>query len=245
MKTNFFKYLCSPFYMFIMIMFFITESYFMKWLLMEMGSIILLSMMILHATSKKKSLYSFVYLMMIQVMTASLLLYFLMLKNYSSNEMFNSVMIYLIIFIKLGLFPFHYWYQYSINNLPWELCFILSTIYKILPLMFIYKINIMEEEFMLMFCLISMFMSSIKALMSKNMKNIFTYSSIININYMMIMLHYDFSMMLIYFLMYIMATLYFCYFSNLYSLNYQFDYFMIDLFMYKMSIFINNMMLAG
>nr|AMO66551.1 NADH dehydrogenase subunit 2 [Scolia bicincta] len=219
------------------------ESFIFLWLLMELNSLIFM-FMIMMELNKLMNLNSLILMFIYQMMTASFLFIFLFLiMNYNNNMM--TYMIYILLFIKLGLSPFHKWYKFTLMNLPWNMCFMISTIYKIMPFIFFYKLMLENNEFLINMSLISIFLSSFKALMTKNIKMIFTYSSIIHINFMIIMMMININYMLIYFMFYTCLIFFFCYFMLKFQINYNFDLFTLGNNIYKIMIFLNIMSMMG
>nr|UNY39758.1 NADH dehydrogenase subunit 2 [Dielis tejensis] len=245
-QLNFNKTILIPLYMIILGVSLQVESYLLFWLLMEMGSIILLLMMMLEAFAKKEGSHAFMSILVMQVITASSVFFSMFIMDDTLNSLgVMEVMLCNILFMKLGLAPFHKWYEYAIKDLPWDLCFIFSTFYKIMPMLFIYKLMFKSNEFVVSFCMLSVVFGSIMALKTKEIKKIFTCSSIIHMSFMVILIKHNFDIWFMYFTLYMFLMYYFCVYANKFKFTYHFDYFLMENKSHKLAIFINNMSLAG
>nr|ANH55763.1 NADH dehydrogenase subunit 2 [Dielis plumipes fossulana] len=245
-QLNFNKTILIPLYMLILVVSFYVESYLLFWLLMEMGSIILLLVMMLEASVKSDGTHSFLSILVVQVITASSVFFSMFIMDNTLNSLgVMEVMLCTILFMKLGLAPTHKWYEYALEDLSWGMCFIFSTIYKIMPMLFIYKLAFKSHEFIITFCLLSVIFGTIMALKTKKIKKIFTASSVIHMSFMVILIKYNFNIWLMYFTLYMLLMYYFCIYANKFKFTYHFDYFLMESKSHKLAIFVNNMSLAG
>lgn len=90
------------------------------------------------------------------------------------------ILIYLSLFIKLGLFPFHLWIIFISESISWEIFIFLLTIQKILPLITLrILINSINLNFLLIFNMIFSTISGIKII---SIRKIIVFSSLNNLS---------------------------------------------------------------
>nr|YP_009538307.1 NADH dehydrogenase subunit 2 [Ornebius bimaculatus]AXY63924.1 NADH dehydrogenase subunit 2 [Ornebius bimaculatus] len=165
--------------------------------------------------SSEAALYYFI----IQAIASSLFLFTIMtfsiLEKNSismSNNLYN--MISLMLFMKLGAAPFHFWLPKVMEGLNWMNCFILITWQKIAP----FSILIFLMKHSIWFHLISIssiMVGAIGGINQTSLRKIMAYSSINHIGWMILALQFNNSIWLIYFIIYslmnfpLMSTFYY------------------------------------
>lgn len=161
----------------------------------------------------------------IQSFNSYIFLIFSIILNY--NDLIFGTFLLIINFsllIKLGLPPFHLWYLKIINNLSWFNIFFMSTIQKIIPLIILRILINFNYNYFLFYIdlLIIIFGSIYSSLININsilIKNIYTYSSIIQISWVLILIFINELYSLNYFIIYILISLNLVYLFNLINLN--------------------------
>nr|QSR89843.1 NADH dehydrogenase subunit 2 [Ceratosolen fusciceps] len=198
---------------------FISMSWFSMWMLMEL------------------SLVSFIYIMYYdELMENYVLMNYYLIQTFSSFIFlfssltlfmfkFNTIFMFLSLMIKMGIPPFHFWYLKMFNSLNWINIFVLSTIQKIIPLVVMSLIidSMMLNEFVLellkMVILIGMLLISMLSLNQITLKMIMSFSSIVQMNWMLMLMFYNEIMLLNYFLIYSIISLNLCLIFYKFNLN--------------------------
>nr|YP_010852717.1 NADH dehydrogenase subunit 2 [Provespa barthelemyi]WGL39457.1 NADH dehydrogenase subunit 2 [Provespa barthelemyi] len=206
------------------------------WILMEINTMIFIILMSMYM-KKFKSTFNF---FIIQSISSIMLIFLLMMKNYSflpHNLIFNLLLI-LSFTLKLGLFPFFYWPPLINLNLNWILIFIMSTSQKFIPLlifnMFFNQIKneLLTNSFILI-SILSSFISTIMNFNETNFKKILTFSSTNHLSWMIFISIFDSSMFLIYFIIYSLSMMFLCFIFNKFNMNTFMDLTKIQFFNYK------------
>lgn len=201
---------------------FLSNSWFSIWIIIEINLIRFISLIIFDKNLKNDIIIIY---FIIQSFNSYIFLIFSIILNY--NDLIFGTFLLIINFsllIKLGLPPFHLWYLKIINNLSWFNIFFISTIQKIIPLIILrILINFNYNDFLFYINLLIIIFGSIyRSLININsilIKNIYTYSSIIQISWVLILIFINELYSLNYFIIYILISLNLIYLFNLINLN--------------------------
>lgn len=190
------------------------NSFYFLWIFIEINIILFLTFIIINRNFV--SIISIKYYL-IRSFSSIIFIYFINLNIFNKKIFFVILIINLIIIIKLGFIPFHFWFIDIIINLNWIICFFLSTIQKVIPffiLRYIYDYNLI--------ILIIIFGGFINFLLVYNdilLKKIIGYSSINHITWMLVSILIKFNLWLIYFFNYLYIILILSYIFNKYNLE--------------------------
>nr|AZL93503.1 NADH dehydrogenase subunit 2 [Torymus sp. ZJUH_2016035] len=212
MFKNYYCYiLIIPVFFMSMLMIFLSTSWFSLWLVMEINLILFISLIIFDKMIKFENLMMYY---LVQSLNSYLYLLFSMLDMSTFSEnMQNLIFIFLnfSMLMKMGFPPFIQWYIKLMNNLNWMNIFILSIIQKIIPLYILMSINYLINEYcyrlILLLLILSMFYSCVSSLSQINLKLIMSYSSVIQMSWIINLLYINEMMMIIYFLVYSLISL--------------------------------------
>nr|YP_009186434.1 NADH dehydrogenase subunit 2 [Babylonia lutosa]AHH30665.1 NADH dehydrogenase subunit 2 [Babylonia lutosa] len=102
---------------------------------------------------------------------------------------FGLIMIMMGLYMKLGLFPFHYWLPGVMAGLPWNSCLLLATWQKLAPLFLVLSLLELNQSYLvgLVLCLVSAGSSLIGGLGGMNqtqVRALLAYSSIGHLGWM-------------------------------------------------------------
>nr|YP_009130780.1 NADH dehydrogenase subunit 2 [Ibalia leucospoides]AIK21706.1 NADH dehydrogenase subunit 2 [Ibalia leucospoides] len=184
---------------FIMMMFFSvimglnSNSMLFFWISIEINSMSFLPLMLFL---NKNFNDSFIKYFLIQSASSSMLLFFSLLSMmFMSPEIMVYLFMILAILMKMGMFPFHYWYLNVLVNLSWLNYLILSIIQKILPFYFLNNVILMMSaskcfknmKFFLYFIIIMSSIISISLINSTtSIKMLFALSSLNHMTWMLL-----------------------------------------------------------
>lgn len=140
---------------------------------------------------------------LIQRISSSLIILTITIKTFRIKN-FTNLIIFLSIWIKLGIFPFHFWILSTIEGIKWNTVFLILTIQKIIPITiitFFYKYNII-----IFICLINLAISAIRGISIFSLRKILRFSSINHLGIIIIRIILSKKLFKIYFLTYFFLT---------------------------------------
>nr|YP_010326908.1 NADH dehydrogenase subunit 2 [Anomis mesogona]UNP54160.1 NADH dehydrogenase subunit 2 [Anomis mesogona] len=112
----------------------------------------------------------------------SILLKMILLKNFEMS-LFLSIMINSSMLMKMGSFPFHFWFPNIIEGLSWFNSFILMTWQKISPMIILsYYFN---KNFILLIIIFNVIIGAIGGLNQTSLRKLMAFSSINNLGWML------------------------------------------------------------
>nr|UZZ44221.1 NADH dehydrogenase subunit 2 [Orthotrichia sp. XG-2021] len=164
-------------------------------------------------------------------------------ENLISIKLFYFIM-NMILLMKLGMAPFHFWFPSISEGLSWLNMLILSTLQKIIPMMIIF-FNV-SFLMMLFSLLLSSFVGSWGGLNQTSLRKILAYSSINHMSWMTINLIYNFQIWKLYFILYSFHNLIIMYLLHYLNFNNIYNYFFMKNNNYlKIIFFLNFLSLGG
>nr|UXG56631.1 NADH dehydrogenase subunit 2 [Cerceris albofasciata] len=182
------------------------------WILMEMNLICFTTLLILTNKNWKNNSI-FIYFIMQCLGTILILMKILnLLPNMNLLFMMN-----LGLMIKMGILPFHKWVILMIEQNSWMMIFMLTTIQKIIPLMFLNSCQLMNYNFYLIN--MSIIISSFWMMKMYSLKKIITFSSMIHSSWMMILINLNIKIWMIYFFIYSISMFMMSLYFNIYKIN--------------------------
>nr|YP_010547153.1 NADH dehydrogenase subunit 2 [Orientabia sinica]UYK52040.1 NADH dehydrogenase subunit 2 [Orientabia sinica] len=210
---------------FIMLMFSIiitstSTSWISAWMGMEINLMTFIPLMMMKNKLFKSSNSMMTYFM-IQASSSCMLLFLIMMYKMEMNFFkmnFINMMIQISLLMKLGAAPFHWWTPKIINLLNWKNCFILLTWQKINPMIMISMTKI--SNLIYYSIILSTIIGAILGLNQTSLKLLITYSSINHISWLLISLMMNFSIFIMYFLIYLISLFMICMMLN--NLNIKF-----------------------
>uniref|UniRef100_UPI0030E336CC NADH dehydrogenase subunit 2 n=1 Tax=Ernothrips longitudinalis TaxID=3045428 RepID=UPI0030E336CC len=178
------------------------NSFIMMWMSMEINLFSFIPLISIE--QKKMSEKSSMMYFLIQSISSSI---FLIAFSMNLNNMKSIMSIFLIlsIFMKLGLFPFHFWMISAIEGMSWNTAFLLMTIQKIIPITILSFL--VKQNFIILFCLLNSLMASISGMTMFSTRKILGFSSINHLSLMLISMLLSKKIFKIYFLVYSFMTL--------------------------------------
>nr|YP_008238881.1 NADH dehydrogenase subunit 2 [Abisara fylloides]ADO19983.1 NADH dehydrogenase subunit 2 [Abisara fylloides] len=173
----------------------------------------------------------------------SILLKMILFKNFENNYI-TSILINSSLLMKLGSFPFHFWFPNIMEGLSWLNCFILMTWQKISPMILLsYYMN---NNFLILIMIFNSIIGSIGGLNQTSLRKLMAFSSINNLGWMLAALMISENLWMFYFYMYSFLSMMMCFLFftlNIYFINQLFNFNMN--FYLKIFIMINFFSLSG
>nr|AWN56286.1 NADH dehydrogenase subunit 2 [Mahanarva spectabilis] len=180
-----------------------SNNWFGSWLGLEMNMMSFIPIMY-----KKNNYYSSESMMkyfIIQSMGSTILLLGVMMVNSITLFNMNLFLVNCSLLIKLGISPFHMWLPSIMQSMSWTNCMIMSTWQKI-ALLFILSYTI--DKFTIIFIIMSLIIGSIGGINQSSIKKMMAYSSINNMAWMMASMQISMTLLINYFMIYSMLTIF-------------------------------------
>nr|YP_009045299.1 NADH dehydrogenase subunit 2 [Pantoporia hordonia]AHA03650.1 NADH dehydrogenase subunit 2 [Pantoporia hordonia] len=167
----------------------------------------------------------------------------LFLMNFYFNNFF-SIIINSAMLMKMGSFPFHFWFPNIMEGLSWINCFILMTWQKITPMILMaYYLN---YNYLYIIMVFNVMVGAISSFGQTSLRKLMAFSSINNLGWMISSIIISENLWFIYFIFYSIFSFIMCflfYIINSFYIN-QLFFFNMN-FLIKISIMINFLSLGG
>nr|ABW76488.1 NADH dehydrogenase subunit 2 [Eclysippe vanelli] len=151
-----------------------SDNWISIWLGMEINLYAFVPLMLLEMKNQEKEA-AVKYFISQSVPSALLLLSFIM---YSGEALMVSSILFLGLLMKMGLAPVHFWLPSVMGSVSWGVCWALSTIQKVAPVMIIFYSNSFSP-LMTVFCAgVSSIVSGVGGMNQTLMRVLLAYSSI-------------------------------------------------------------------
>nr|QRI61349.1 NADH dehydrogenase subunit 2 [Pochazia shantungensis] len=151
-----------------------TSSMLMIWTMMEINLMSFLPIMTKSKSMKDQPMKFFI----IQSLASSMMLMSMLINSMTETPLSSSIMLMSGLLMKMGLLPFHMWVPMIMKPMTWENCFILMTMQKIIPTIFMAQM--MSLKMLMTPMCLTMIMAPIMAIKQLSLKTIMAYSSISN-----------------------------------------------------------------
>nr|SSW88875.1 NADH dehydrogenase subunit 2 [Pharmacophagus antenor] len=173
----------------------------------------------------------------------TILLKLMLMKNFDNNLIF-SILINSSMLMKMGSFPFHFWFPNIIEGLSWFNCFILMSWQKISPMILLsYYIN---NNFIMIIVMFNVIVGTLGSHNLTSLRKIMTFSSINNLGWMLMAIMISENLWLFYLLFYTLFISIMCFMFSMLNAYFINQLFFINMnYIIKISFFINFLSLGG
>nr|ATL58849.1 NADH dehydrogenase subunit 2 [Apatura laverna] len=173
----------------------------------------------------------------------SILLSMMTLKNFIMNDLI-SILINSSMLMKMGSFPFHFWFPNIVEGLSWMNCFILMSWQKITPMILLsYYFNM---NFLFIMMIFNVMIGTIGSFNQTSLRKLMAFSSINNLGWMLLALMISENLWMTYFFFYSFFISILCFLFFILNIFYMNQLFNFNLnFPIKISIMINFLSLGG
>uniref|UniRef100_UPI0030DF7E59 NADH dehydrogenase subunit 2 n=1 Tax=Taeniothrips eucharii TaxID=1818613 RepID=UPI0030DF7E59 len=174
------------------------------WMSMEINMISFITLMTSNQNmmSEKSTMMYF----LIQSISSTMVIMSAMYSQMETYyEEFYMNFMFLAILMKLGMFPFYSWMITTIEGLSWNNCLILTTIQKIIPLMFM--TTYIHSKWIITMTMMNMMMATFKGLEMFSLRKILGFSSMNHLSMMMMAMLYSKQLLKFYFMIYLLMTI--------------------------------------
>nr|UJY97869.1 NADH dehydrogenase subunit 2 [Anastatus fulloi] len=216
---NFYCYIIfTPMIFISSMMIFSSNSWISMWMIMELNSMSFIMLLIYNKNMKYDIPMNF---FLVQSFNSYIFLMSSMNIFYSLNMI---ILTWFTLITKMGIPPFYLWYLKIMKFINWFNLLILSTIQKIIPLIIMNNIyKFMNKKFMIFFLMNLIIASLVSTILSMNhfsMKIILTYSSIIQMSWIIILSMINEMMMINFFMIYSLISLSMIFTFNKFNINF-------------------------
>nr|AWN56199.1 NADH dehydrogenase subunit 2 [Dinocampus coccinellae] len=205
------------------------------WIIMELNTLIFITFLIMNNMDIYCNMMKYYIIM---VFSSLIFIFVIMLYTLKNNNLF-LYLLFMILMVKLGMFPFHYWFIDLMQNLNWISSLILLTWQKLIPLIitFYFDMNFLYIIVIIFSGLISL----VYVFNQMMLKNILAYSSINHMCWMILILMMKNVLWMVYFLIYLILSFTLILIMNKYDLMYINDLMKVDFLMkyYYLLVFIS------
>nr|QTC30738.1 NADH dehydrogenase subunit 2 [Psyttalia lounsburyi] len=176
------------------------NNFYSMWIFMELNLLIFITLIILNSNFISDK--SMKYYLMNSFSSMNFLFFFNL--NLMMDSFYFLIMINFLMLMKLGMFPFHYWFIDMLVELNWDMLFLLISWQKLIPLMILmYCFNF---NFIMLISLMGGLFSIMMIYTQVLLKKIIGYSSINHMGWMLMSLMINFNLMIVYFLSYMLIN---------------------------------------
>ncbi|NP_758873.1 NADH dehydrogenase subunit 2 (mitochondrion) [Varroa destructor] len=179
------------------LMSFSVESWFFLWVMLEFN---LLFFMFYIFEKNNLVINSMMKYFIIQSFLSMLLLFFLVLSNMVLSSSLNMMLISWIMFMKMGLFPFHFWLVDVGEGLSWMGFIVFLTLQKLIPL---YILSLMEIYYLEFIVVMNNLMGVVMMYNQNSLRKVLVYSSMVHLTWIIMLLNLNSSYWFIYFFIYL------------------------------------------
>nr|QVD39146.1 NADH dehydrogenase subunit 2 [Corbicula fluminea]QYH50567.1 NADH dehydrogenase subunit 2 [Corbicula sp. QL-2021]WNS59843.1 NADH dehydrogenase subunit 2 [Corbicula fluminea] len=163
-----------------------SASIFGAWVAMELSFIGVVGLLGGSSYDESESLVKY---FVVQVIGSSLLMASIVFLLSGCFLSLVEVVFLLGLFLKLGLFPFHFWVPSVMSGLTWLGCFIVSVVQKIIPMWFLANFCISSFGFSMVefSSVLTCLMGCVGGLMVLHFRVLLGYSSLVHMGFMAMM----------------------------------------------------------
>nr|AIG20064.1 NADH dehydrogenase subunit 2 [Bemisia tabaci complex sp. Asia I] len=173
------------------------NNWLMIWYLMEVCLVLFLGLCTVgKGYSVTESMMSYY---LIQVIFSLIMLAFILFYMFNLGYLCNFILI-MGMMVKVGMFPFHFWFIMICGKLEWLSFFMLSTLMKLIPLILLYYLFSMLSFFLIMMS--SAIFGSLMGLNSNAIQKMMGYSSMITICWLIYSMSISLNLFFVYFTSY-------------------------------------------
>nr|AIW06348.1 NADH dehydrogenase subunit 2 [Apis cerana] len=200
-----------------------SNNVFIQWVIMEFSTIISISLINIKSPNKIPSLIYYIVSVISSIFLFLFIIMYLSSLDFTKSDQFNFL-IQMLFFLKIGIFPFHFWMIYSYEMMNWKQIFLMSTLIKFIPIyMFVSLtyINLWSLTYLVMSNLFIAFYTN----KFYSLKKLLACSTIFNSMYFILLLNLNKTAFIIFIIIYVInyyMLISFLNKSNIHNLNYSF-----------------------
>nr|YP_009073548.1 NADH dehydrogenase subunit 2 [Scirtothrips dorsalis]AIQ80999.1 NADH dehydrogenase subunit 2 [Scirtothrips dorsalis] len=183
-----------------------SNSFLILWMAMEINLFSFIPLISVNLENKSEK--SMVMYFLVQSVSSMIIFSSVIWLTLSKVNILNQFMVSLIflgIFMKMGLFPFQFWVISVIESMSWKNCFILLTIQKIIPISFMFCI--LQKKIILVLCFFNSLIASISGLTVFSLRKIFSFSSMNHLTLLILCMAFSKKIFKIYFVIYTLMNM--------------------------------------
>nr|YP_010292310.1 NADH dehydrogenase subunit 2 [Poecilobdella javanica]ULO25934.1 NADH dehydrogenase subunit 2 [Poecilobdella javanica] len=196
-------------------------SWLMIWICLELNMFSFLPVIMYSSFHEEGAVKYFV----VQALASSMMLFSIMCDYSNLFNLTMSIILLMSICMKIGSFPFYFWYPSVMKSMNWLGCMILSTWQKLGPLcIMIFYLN--KYGVIIIISIINIMIGGTFGMIQSDLRVLMAYSSISHLGWMMSVLLMNSLVSVIYFLLYfclVMPVFFFFMKINIFTLSAMFN----------------------
>nr|UKT59934.1 NADH dehydrogenase subunit 2 [Thrips palmi] len=179
-----------------------SNSFLSMWMSMEINLFSMIPLISINQKifSEKSTMMYF----LIQGISSSIII-ITIISNIKLTKSIMLIFIFMAIFMKLGLSPFHFWMISMIEGIKWNLAFIIMTVQKIIPICIL--MFFIHQKMIIFMCLMNSMIVALSGITMYSMRKLMGFSSINHLSLMLISMILSKKIFKMYFLIYSLMTL--------------------------------------
>nr|YP_010586602.1 NADH dehydrogenase subunit 2 [Tinodes chinchinus]UZZ44416.1 NADH dehydrogenase subunit 2 [Tinodes chinchinus] len=192
------------------------NSWIISWLMMEINLFSFIPLISNKNSFNSESLMKYFFIQ--TVCSLMLFLMIMIMMNWTNIKNLIIKFMNLMILMKMGSAPIHYWYIQLIKSLSWMNVFLISTWQKIIPLILLtYNFNL---NILLLSIYINSLFSALGGINQVSLRMILGYSSINHLSWMLCSIIINENLLNFYFLIYMFSMMNICLMFFYFNVNY-------------------------
>lgn len=178
-----------------------SPSFFIAWLALELNTLAFIPLLLQTKTSSGEAALKY----FLSQTLGSIVFVFSLIGLTIHHQSLTSTLFTSALILKLGAAPLHAWLPAIVGTISWERLFLILTVQKLNPLL------LLSHHFYSSFCLtvgvVSLIIGSLIGLLQTQLRLILTYSSINQVGWMILALWSSWTLLFIYYFLYIVLLI--------------------------------------
>lgn len=200
-----------------------SNNVFIQWVIIEFSTIIRIRLINIKSPNKIPRLIYYIVSVISRIFLFLFIIIYLRSLDFTKSDQFNFL-IQILFFLKIGIFPFHFWIIYSYEIINWKQIFLISTLIKFIPIYIFVSltyINLWSLTYLVIRNLFIAFYTN----KFYSLKKLLACSTIFNSIYFILLLNLNKTAFIIFIIIYVInyyILIRFLNKSNIHNLNYSF-----------------------
>ena len=116
-----------------------SNNIFVQWILIEFRIIIRIRLINIKSQNKIPRMIYYIVSVISRIFLFFIIIVYLSSIRFVKSNIFNFI-VQILFFLKIGIFPFHFWIIFSYEIINWKQIFLISTLIKFIPIYIIVSI---------------------------------------------------------------------------------------------------------
>ena len=117
-----------------------SNNIFVQWILIEFRIIIRIRLINIKSQNKIPRMIYYIVSVISRIFLFFIIIVYLSSIRFVKSNIFNFI-VQILFFLKIGIFPFHFWIIFSYEIINWKQIFLISTLIKFIPIYIIVSLT--------------------------------------------------------------------------------------------------------